>query len=182
MAFTDEQLATMRTNLGLADDADESTIVDAMTEALNEQADPTPAQPAESTAAADPAPEPVAARLPDGVVAIDSITLAELQAAARRGDEARAEQERTAREATVNAAVLDGRIPAARAEHWRAQLAADPGAADTLAGLQPGLVPVEAKGHDGNPTAQADPAAGDDYWLTGIAVPGRPTNTTTRRG
>lgn len=170
MAFSDEQLATMRTSLGLAEDADEATIIEAMTEALEERADD-PAPDPEST------PEPVAARLPEGVVAIDAAQLAALQASAQRGDEARAQQERDVRMALVNAAVTDGRIPAARRDAWVGQLEADPGAANTLAALAPGLVPVEARGHDGAPSATADPAAADDYWFAGV-----PTTTPIREG
>jgi ATP-dependent protease ClpP protease subunit len=127
VAFSDEQLTTMRQRLGVADDADEQTILDALDEALEEQ-----------TVEA----EPVLARLPEGVVAIDRSQLDELRTRAERGDQARAQQEREQREGLVDAAVRDGRIPAARRDGWLAQLAADPGAAETLASLQAGLVPV----------------------------------------
>ena len=127
VAFSDEQLTTMRQRLGVADDADEQTILDALDEALEEQA-------AE--------PEPALARLPEGVVAIDRAQLEEMRTRAERGDQARAQQEQEHREGLVNAAVRDGRIPAARRDAWLAQLQADPGAAETLASLQAGLVPV----------------------------------------
>lgn len=122
VAFTDEQLTTMRQELGLADDADEAAIVDAVTAAAAE------------TPPADP--------LPEGTVVVDSTQLAELRASAARGVEAHARQEREDRERLVDAAVGDGRIPPARREAWLAALEADPGSADTLAKLAPGLVPV----------------------------------------
>lgn len=132
VAFSDDLLSTMRQRLGVAADADEATIVAAMTEALDERAEP-------------------AAKLPDGVVTIEKATLEELQAHARRGDEARTRQERETREQLVSAAVSDGRISPARREHWAAQLEADPGASAVLAGLEKGLIPVGAEiGHAGN--------------------------------
>jgi ATP-dependent protease ClpP protease subunit len=152
VAFSDEQLSTMRQRLGLADDADEQTIVDAMGEALDEQT-------------AEPAP--VAAQLPEGVVAVDAAQLEQLRAAAQRGEDARTRQEREDREALVTVAVADGRIAPARRDHWVAALEADPGSAATLAALTPGLIPVDApRGHDG-PAAAAD-SIGDDYWFSGV--------------
>jgi ATP-dependent protease ClpP protease subunit len=131
VAFSDEQLTTMRQRLGLAADADEATITAAFDEALNERAEPT-------------------VTLPEGVVAIDSATLEQLRAAALRGDQARAQQETDARTTLVDAAVADGRIAPARRDHWVSALAADPGAADTLAGLEKGLIPIGNEiGHAG---------------------------------
>lgn len=153
VSFTDEMLTTMRQQLGLADDADEATISAAMTEALTERAEP-------------PAVVPPAA-LPEGTVAIDSATLEQLQVAARRGEEARSRQEIDDRAAQVEAAITAGRIPPARREHWLGQLAADPGAAVTLAALPAGLVPVGAPmGHAA--AAVEDPARKDDYWFPGV--------------
>ncbi|MEV1295786.1 head maturation protease, ClpP-related [Pseudonocardia sp. NPDC049635] len=143
VAFSDEQLTTMRRRLGLAVDADEATIVAALGEALDEQAAP--------AATARPA-------LPEGVVTIEAAALEQLQTDARAGRDALARQQRDDRERLVAAAVNDGRIPPARREAWVNMLAADSGAAETLASLPKGLVPVgEPTGHDGNDeTAQAD--------------------------
>lgn len=136
----------VRQRLGVAADADEATILAALDETLAEQAEPT----------GDAAPAPVAAALPEGTVAIDAAQLEALQAAARRGDEARARQERDDREALVSAAISDGRIPPARREAWLAQLESDPGSRDVLASLAPGLIPV------GEPLGHSDAPAGDD--------------------
>lgn len=136
VAFTDEQLTTMRHQLGLADDADETAITDAFAEALD----------ALAKALAERADPP--AQLPDGVVTIDATQLAELQARARRGEEARTQQESDERIRLVDNAIHSGRIPPARREHWLAQLEADLGAAATLQNLAPGLVPVDGEiGH-----------------------------------
>ena len=129
VAFSDEQLTDLRARLGLADDADEATILAAVDELA-------------AAADADPDPEEVPA-LPEGISAIETATLAALQADAAAGREARDEQVKAERKALVAAAVKDGRIAPARAEHWEKQLAADPGSSAVLASLAPGLVPVE---------------------------------------
>ncbi len=140
VAFSDEQLTTLRQQVGVADDADGATILAALAEALTEQADPNPPTP-----------------LPAGTVAIDSEQLQELQVAARAGQQARAQQETEHREQLVAAAVADGRIPPARRDAWLASLAADPGSEQTLAALAPGLIPVGAPlGHTGQPDNSAD--------------------------
>lgn len=128
VAFSDEQLTDLRARLGIAEDADEATILAAIDElAVAAEADP------------DPAPAP----LPEGIVPIDAAQLEQLRADAAAGREARDEQVKARRTALVQAAVKDGRIAPARAEHWENQLAADPGAEAVLAQLAPGLVPVE---------------------------------------
>lgn len=129
-------LDDVRQRLGVAADADEATVLAAMDEALAERTEETPP----------------AAQLPPGVVTVEATTLAELRAAAQRGDEARTRQEGEDREALVSAAVRDGRISPARREAWLAQLAADAGAAETLASLEKGLIPVGREvGHAGDP-------------------------------
>jgi ATP-dependent protease ClpP protease subunit len=158
VAFSDEQLTTMRQRLGVADDADEQTILDALDEALDERAD-------------DTAGEPALARLPEGVVAIDRAQLEEMRTRAERGDQARAQQEREHRESLVDAAVRDGRIPVARRDAWLAQLQADPGAAETLASLQAGLVPVGREIGHSSGDAVAD--AGEQRMKNGAELYGR---------
>lgn len=152
VAFSDEQLNNLRQRLGTADDADEATILAALDERL-------------SAPAASPP-------IPPGTVAIDEATHAQLLADARDGREARAQQLAEHREEQVKAAIGDGRIPAARKDHWITQLTVDPGAEATLAGLKPGLLPVDGEiGYAGDKPQDADPAAGDDYWFAGMPAP-----------
>lgn len=122
-------LDAVRQRLGVAADADEATTLAALDEVLNEQ---TTEQ----------------AALPAGVVAIEQTTLDELRAQAQQGADARARQQSDDRQRAVDAAVADGRIAPSRRDHWLDALAADAGALETLNGLQKGLVPVAAKGHD----------------------------------
>jgi len=139
--LTEDQLTTMRQELGLQEDADGATILAALQARLTEPA--TPEQPSPT------------ASLPKGVVTIDEKTLADLRSAAEAGQRAAVRQETEDREGLVRAAIADGRIAPARRDAWLAQLAADPGAADVLAGLTPGLIPVATEtGHAGNPQTQ----------------------------
>lgn len=132
-----------RLGVAAAADKTDDEILAAVDEALNEQAD-----------------EPQAQVLPEGVVTIDADALAALQSDAAAGRAARTQQETDARAALVDAAVNDGRIAPARRDHWAAALAADPGAADVLAGLSTGLVPLEAKGFTGGVDESPDEDSG----------------------
>lgn len=110
-----------------------AALLAAVTEALDERAEA-------------PAAAATSRELPEGVVTIDAGTLAELQASATLGAEARAQQITDRRLAVVNTAIDEGRIPPARAEHWLAQLAADEdGATASLATLAPGTINTAAK-------------------------------------
>lgn len=143
--FTDEQLAELRTSLGIADEnADGTTILAALTEALAERAEPS---------------EPTTPVVPDGSVIVEEATLEELRVAASAGQEARNEQLRQRREQLVTAAISEGRIAPARREHWLSQLEADPGAEQVLTSLAAGLVPVTpATGVTGSGEENADNA------------------------
>ncbi|QMU22511.1 head maturation protease, ClpP-related [Gordonia rubripertincta] len=133
MATLKEGLAE---RLGTTADADDETMLTALDEALAERATPEA-----------PAPEQqAAAKLPDGVVAIDAATLTELQAAARRGDEARANQERAERISAVDRAVATGRITPAQKANWLDRLEKDPSEKAVLDSLAP-VYPVAELGH-----------------------------------
>lgn len=130
--ITDEQLTTLRQTAGVADDADVDTCLDAIAEALQEQADP-----------------PQNATPPEGTILVDAAAFTELREQAALGVAARAEQIAARRENTLDDAVRTGRIsPAARAS-WAALLERDPAAAETLAALPAGTIPVDELGHAG---------------------------------
>ena len=130
----------LRDRLGVTNaEADEATILAALDEALAERAEPTNAS------------------LPEGVVAIESETLASLRADAAAGREARDQQTDERRARLVEAAIEDGRISAKRRDHWVAQLAADEeGAAEVLASLEPNTIPLEPKGYTGGVNEASD--------------------------
>lgn len=133
--MTDSLTAALRERLGIAADAnlDEGGILAALDEVLAEQAEPAPATPA----------------VPAGTVLVDEATLADLRASAQLGAQAHARQVAEDRTRLVNAAVEDGRIAPARRDHWLNALQADPGAAEVLATLQTGTVPLAPAGFTG---------------------------------
>lgn len=145
MAFTPEQLTTMRQELGLAETADEATIVAALSEALGERAE----SPAASTA-----------QVPEGMTLIETDVLNDLRTGAQAGREAQATLAREARERIITAAVSEGRITPARREHFAALYDADPdGTRDLLAALEPGLVVnTTESGHAGQAESNEDAA------------------------
>lgn len=129
----------LRERLGLADDADEETILTALDDALN----PSGGEQKEEVAAEAPA-------LPEGTVAIDEATLAELRQQAAEGVAARAQQRAEARDRALDDAIRAGKFAPARRDHWAKAWDVDPdGARQALASLAPGLVPVEDKGTPG---------------------------------
>jgi ATP-dependent protease ClpP protease subunit len=151
MAFTPEQLTTMRQELGLAETADEATIVAALSEALGERA--------ESPAAS-------IAQVPEGMTLIETDVLNDLRTGAQAGREAQATLAREARERIITAAVSEGRITPARREHFAALYDADPeGTRDLLAALEPGLVVnTTESGHAGEAEITETDALYAEHW------------------
>jgi hypothetical protein len=126
--LTDEQYAQLCQRVGVAAVADADTTLAALDEALAERAEPM--------------------SLPSGARIIDEATYDDLVARATLGDQARQAQDTARREAAVDAAVAEGRIPPSRRDHWLAQLEADEtGAIAVLASLAKGTIPVAEIGH-----------------------------------
>lgn len=140
----------LRDRLGIPADSvlTDEQLLAAVDEALNEQADPTN----QTTS------------IPAGAVIVEEATLNELRANAAAGVAARNQQLADARTTLVDAAVRDGRIAPARRDHWEKALAADPGMADSLAALAPGLVPLEASGVTGGVDAAPDQDIYNSAW------------------
>lgn len=147
VAFSDEQFTHLRQALDLPDDADEAAVFAALDSKLKEYVEDPPPNP----------PSPTAT-LPDGVVPISAEQLAALQADAQAGREAREAQIRSGREATVSAAIRDGRIAPAERDAWLAKLEANTGADEVLAALKPGVVPVNEIGSAGSADLDSDEA------------------------
>ncbi len=129
----------LRERLGIpaAADLDDNALLAAVDEALAEN-------------------EPAAHAQAPGTVVLDEAQYADLQAAAAEGRVARQEQLAASRAALVDNAVQDGRIAPSRRDHWLNALAADPGAAETLANLEKGLVPLAAAGYTGGVSEASD--------------------------
>lgn len=154
LTVSDTIKAGLRERLGVTDaDASDETVLAALDEALAEQAETTP--------------QPAAAALPAGFTAIDESVLAELQANARLGAEARAEQERIRRDGIVADALREGRIAAASRDAVRAQLDKDEaGTVAFLNTLPKNAVPVEEVGHSDTLTSADDALYGAVYGST----------------
>lgn len=138
--------AGLRERLGVTDaTADDGTLLAALDEALNEQAD-TPATPT------------AAASIPEGAVVMDAATLAELRAQAALGAQARADQVSARRDGIVSQALTEGRIAAASRDSWRAQLDKDEDGIKSLLESFPknSTVPVAEVGHSDTLTSSDD--------------------------
>lgn len=147
--MSDAFMKGVRERLGVPADADldETGVLNALDEVLAENDHDAPPE--------TPKPTP-------GTVVMDETEHAELVASAEAGREAVAEASKAEREKLVDDAVRDGRIPAARKDHWTAQLAADAGAADVLANLAPGTIPVDSIGYTGGVNETPDDTSTGD--------------------
>jgi ATP-dependent protease ClpP protease subunit len=95
--------------------------------------------------------KPKAEPLPDGIVPVDKVQFDQLVADAAAGREARTEQVTNRRDAIVNKAIEDGKIPAGRFEHYRNLVELDEdGTAEVLNKLERNTIPVVAKGNGGS--------------------------------
>jgi len=151
----------LRTRLGLAADADEATILAAVDEALNERAEPTPAEPV----AAAPAP------LPEGTVVIEETMLNELREQAAQGVAARTRQLTEDRDRAIEDAIRAGKTAPARREHWQKSWKADPeGTKELLASLEPGLIPMA---DIGEPGGEPDSSGEDAEYDRAFSTPGK---------
>ena len=129
MAFSDEQITTMRQKLGLPESADEATILAALDEALDERAEPT---------AATTTPQ-----IPEGMSLVDSAVLTQLQQGAEAGRTAAATLATQERDREINAALAAGKIAATSRATFEERWASDPtGTKAILDALTPGLVPT----------------------------------------
>lgn len=140
MAFTPEQLTQMRKDLGLNADADEATIVAALSEAAN-SAEITP-------------PAPATPQIPEGMSLVDSAVLDELKANATAGAGAAKTLAVQERDRVINQALKDGKIAATSrdrfVEAWEKNADATRAILDALT---PGLVPTSEVGHESEPAA-----------------------------
>lgn len=154
---------TLRQRLGLAEDATDEAVLEALDAALpaegtTAEADELSGTGTEAPADTTPAqPEVQAASGARGdVVAVDRAQWEATVAAAAEGQQARRQQQREERERVVSAAIKDGRIPPARRDHWLQALETDPeGNGKALASLAPGLIPVSEMGHSLDTSAPA---------------------------
>lgn len=94
---------------------------------------------------------------PEGTVLMDASQLANLQAAAEEGRQARQQQVRAERESLVDAAINDGRIPPNGRDHYLNLLDKDDeGTRAWLASLAPNTIPLAPVGYTGGVDEASD--------------------------
>jgi ATP-dependent protease ClpP protease subunit len=142
---TDEDFASLRSKLGLEDTAEIGDVLDALDER------------SEAPAQDDQAEEKVAAKLPTGVLAVDTDTWAQVQADAKLGREAREAQVQARRAAKVDAAITAGKVMPSRRAHWLSQLDADE---EGVTAALEALTPVFGTAEIGHDTGEAATASG----------------------
>lgn len=183
-------LKQIAAKLGLPEDATEEQILAAIPEQDPEETPPSTQAPGESEGnPADQGPEsgtpsPEAGgedeendgegEDPDteaGTVTVDNETIAQLQRDAAAGREARAAQLKQERESFLKSAVEAGKFPPSRLEHWRKAYDADPaGTKSTIASLEDGLIPVEARGSGESVEGSLSNDAYPEEWLPEVAA------------
>lgn len=187
--ITNEQLAALRTALGLADDADLNAIIDAakafgealptLREALSLAEDAgvedivkavqdLASKSTEGSGEGEGAtgtPAAASTALPQGVVAIDAGRLATLEANSARFAEHLENERKRGIEQTLNSAISEGRITPANKETWRRSFDRDPdAAAELLASMAPNTaLPVSELGHSTEPADVNDVRESAEY-------------------
>jgi hypothetical protein len=158
-AMDEELRLSLAKRLGLADDATEEQIKDELAKPVGDPpaGDPPAGDPpvGDPPAGDPPAGDPPAGE-ETGTVTLDQAAYEELKAGAALARKHEGEQTTARVKETVEAAVMDGRIPPARREHWTKALEADfEGSKTVIDGLERGLVPLEARG-SGGPGGEGD--------------------------
>lgn len=146
VAFSDEQITDMRRKLGIAEDADEATILAALSEALDERAEPTPAD--SGTA------------VPEGHVVIPEARLRDLEEGAKAGTAAAKELRDKEREAFLDA--NRAKYAPANRDAWAKEFDRDPEGTRKHFATAPDLVPVSEIGQAETDANSADVLDGVD--------------------
>ena len=151
----DEELRlSLAKRLGLAEDATEEQIRTKLSEPVEE--DPPPDGGDDEGDEGDGDGEEEGAGDPTATVTLDRAAYDELKAGAALARKHEKERTEDRVKETIEAAVLDGRIPPARREHWTKALTADfEGNKAVIDGLEKGLVPLDARG-SGGPGGEGD--------------------------
>lgn len=176
----------LRQLVGLPDDADDDTIVNAVTEALDERADDTTDAPEYTNLVSalglgdspDPAEVFAAAAQAvntrksgdlgdDDVVLVDKDRFAEMVAAEASLADYREKDEQTEAARLVDDAIEDGRLAASSRERWVSKLLDDPeDAKPRLANIKPSRIPREELGRGETPGDYDTPDAAEREQLT----------------
>jgi hypothetical protein len=179
-AMDEELRLALAKRLGLGEDATEEAIKTFLAQPVGGD-DPPPGDPPppDPTPPTDPVVNPAAVEpimADDGTVRLDKATYDQLKHGADLASTHETERQQARITDTIQAAVSDGRIPPARREHWTNALKADfDGNKAVLDGLEPGLVPLNARGSmgPGGDGEGIQPGQGDglpNEWFPEIAT------------
>lgn len=140
--FSTADLAALRVRAGIPE-GEELTAAHIM-QLLAAGSPAPPAQQPEATPAQQQPAQPAAVT---GVMSIDVAAWQGTQTRMRELEEDKKRRDKAERDEIVQNAVMAGKFPAARREHWRALWDKDPdGTRNTIAALAPGVVPVTELG------------------------------------
>ncbi|MEV4287360.1 hypothetical protein AB0K40_17790 [Nonomuraea bangladeshensis] len=142
MQFSDEQAAKLRAALGLPEgsDLDPAQLLDGV----------------EKLAASESSPGKTPKNTP-GTITVDRQVWDDQQKRIAKLENIAAAQQRNERERMVDDAIRAGKFAPSRRDHWLRVAEADPkGTAELLAGLTPGVVPVEDNGLPGSESFDLD--------------------------
>lgn len=181
MKLTDESLAALGLEPGATDDE-----VNAAIAAMKQPVTPEEvAEPAEDAVVPEPenaekATPAADVQVPEGMVLMDAETANEMRELVSAAREDRVRQEAEQRQRDITDAVMAGKIPRSRVEHYTKLYEADPeGTRTTLASLAPGIIPVVERGEAG----ETDPAVAEKNsypaaWRNQVAASRRHSGTT----
>jgi len=163
--MSDTLIQGLRERFGLAEDADEATVLAKADELLEQATKPDPDAQITDEAIAKARnlkPEDVKAALDGaakGHTPVSPAKLGELEAMAKDGAEARGKQREQERDEAIAQAFSDGKISADRRDAWKAAWDKDPeGTAKDLADLPARFPVTRAPGYAGGDDTSADEA------------------------
>lgn len=176
--------AALVKKFGLAEDADDATILQALEDEQNggeggegegtpegEGGEGTPAGESgegEGEGEGEPAPEATPPAKPEGeqTIVTDPETIRELQTAASNGNAAWQQLQDQKRDTLIGGAIKAGKFTPARKEHFETLYKADPeGTTQLIESMAKGVVPVELRGHGTDAEASAQSDAYPSHWL-----------------
>lgn len=137
VSLSDQAVTTLRTRLGIAEDADEATILAALDEALDERAEPQ-----------------AAANVPDGHVVIPAVQLQELKDGAAMGVKAAQTLHERDREAFLDA--NKAKYAAGNRAAWAKEYDRDPEGTRKHFAEAPDLIPADLLGHENDGVDRED--------------------------
>jgi len=135
--ITDEQLTTLRQAVGVDEDADVATCLEALTEALNERADDTGSDQENA--------------IPDGHVVIPEARLSDLEDAAAQGVQAATQLRQQGRDAFLDS--VRAKFAPSNRKAWEKEYDRDPNGTRAHFASAPDIVPLDELGHGDNPDA-----------------------------